>query len=347
MKIDLFPPLSIYEIGQRTNQEDAIAQWNSQLFVLCDGMGGHEKGEVASQTVSTSLVEWFNTNSILSLSDEQLREALDYAYSQLDEKDNGELKKMGTTFTLLFFDNQGVTAAHIGDSRIYHVRPGVGVLYQSRDHSLVFDLFQTGEISYEEMATHPQKNIITRAMTPGLENRTHPDIIHITDVQQGDYFYICSDGMLEQMDNDELVSLFSLSVSNEEKRQQLISATVQNKDNHTAWIIQIKNVIKETGDEELVNEESTARCNAVNLIPKKVQEIAEAVSETELTEEDDVVVVSDVSQPSIKKKVFWTKLLVMLIVLLVVLFTVWHFFGNDTEQEGHSKYHEHYDEIIK
>ena len=94
MKIDLFPPLSIYEIGQRTNQEDAIAQWNSQLFVLCDGMGGHEKGEVASQTVSTSLVEWFNTNSILSLSDEQLREALEYAYSQLDKKDNGELKKM-------------------------------------------------------------------------------------------------------------------------------------------------------------------------------------------------------------------------------------------------------------
>ena len=51
MKISLYPPLSIHEIGQRPNQEDSIIQWNNRLFVLCDGMGGHEKGEVASQTV--------------------------------------------------------------------------------------------------------------------------------------------------------------------------------------------------------------------------------------------------------------------------------------------------------
>ena len=76
---------------------------------------------------------------------------------------------MGTTLTLLYFACNGVTAAHIGDSRIYHIRPNVGLLYQSRDHSLVYDLFQAGEISYEEMATFPQKNVITRAMSPGEE----------------------------------------------------------------------------------------------------------------------------------------------------------------------------------
>lgn len=62
MKNSLYPPLSIHEIGQRTNQEDAIAQWDNRLFVLCDGMGGHEKGEVASQTVCQSLVKWFDNN---------------------------------------------------------------------------------------------------------------------------------------------------------------------------------------------------------------------------------------------------------------------------------------------
>ena len=81
MKIELYPPLSIYELGQRTNQEDAITQWDNRLFVLCDGMGGHEKGEVASQTVCQALCEWFALNTASSITDDQLKEALEYAYS--------------------------------------------------------------------------------------------------------------------------------------------------------------------------------------------------------------------------------------------------------------------------
>ena len=240
MKISLYPPLSIHEIGQRPNQEDSLAQWDNRLFVLCDGMGGHEKGEVASQTVCQSIVDWYNSRAIHPLGKPQIEDALAYAYARLDEKDDGEFKKMGTTLTLLYIGSEGVVAAHIGDSRIYHIRPGVGVLYQSRDHSLVFDLFQAGEISYEEMQNFTQKNVITRAMTPGLENRHRADIIHITDIQSGDYFYMCSDGMLEQMSNDELLTLLSSEATDEEKRKQLIKATVNNQDNHSAWFIHIK-----------------------------------------------------------------------------------------------------------
>lgn len=345
MKIELFPPLSIFEIGQRANQEDAIAQWDNRLFVLCDGMGGHEKGEVASQTACQSLVNWFGEYiKDDTFTDDQLREALEYAYTELDKYDDGSLKKMGTTLTLLYIHNKGVTAAHIGDSRIYHVRPGVGVLYQSRDHSLVFDLFQAGEISYEEMATHPQKNIITRAMTPGEGNRTHPDIIHITDVQPGDYFYSCSDGMLEQMSNDELVTIFSSNTTDEEKRQLLINATVQNKDNHSAWLIRVKEVVKENADEALINEEPTARCNAINFMPKKVQEaVEEDVTEVQEALEDDVVVVSETPKQIIRKKVPLLHLVLALIVLLAVLFAAWHFFTDngdeDQEEEQHSEYY--------
>lgn len=344
MKIELFPPLSIFEIGQRANQEDAIVQWDNRLFVLCDGMGGHEKGEVASQTVCQSLVKWFGEYiKDDTFTDDQLCDALEYAYTELDKYDDGSLKKMGTTLTLLYIHNKGVTAAHIGDSRIYHVRPGVGVLYQSRDHSLVFDLFQAGEISYEEMATHPQKNIITRAMTPGESNRTHPDIIHITDVQPGDYFYSCSDGMLEQMSNDELVTVFSSNTTDEEKRQLLINATVQNKDNHSAWLIRVKEVVKENADEALINEEPTARCNAINFMPKKVQEaVEEDVTEVQEALEDDVVVVSETPKQIIRKKVSLLHLILALIVLLAVLFAAWYFFtdaGNEDQEEQHSEYY--------
>ena len=298
MKIEIFPPLSIHEIGQRNNQEDALwplqATAADRLFVLCDGMGGHEKGEVASQTVCQSLGKWLSehVNPDVPFTDDRLREALEYAYQQLDKYADDSPKQMGTTLTLLYIGTNGVTAAHIGDSRIYHIRPfsspfggkatgrravlGNGregaVLYQSRDHSLVFDLFQAGEITYEEMATYPQKSIITRAMTPGADNRMRPDIIHITDIQPNDYFYLCSDGMLEQMGNDELVNILSAKETDESKRQQLVTATIGNQDNHTAWLIHVKEVIKDECDEQLFNEEPTARCNVINIIPQIVEE---------------------------------------------------------------------------
>ena len=289
MKISLYPPLSIHEIGQRPNQEDSIIQWNNRLFVLCDGMGGHEKGEVASQTVCQSLATWFeqNVNPDEPSADDQLREGLDYAYQQLDKYADGNPKQMGTTLTLLYIHKQGVTAAHIGDSRIYHIRPKVGVLYQSRDHSLAFDLFQSGEISYEEMMNFNQKNVITRAMTPDEDNRYRPDIIHITDIQPDDYIYMCSDGMLEQMSNDELVSILSSDMTDEEIRQQLITATIQNQDNHSAWILHVKYIIKEEGDEKLVNEESTSCFNVINIIPQIMAEKENA---------NDVVIVKRVEK---------------------------------------------------
>jgi protein phosphatase len=245
-------------------------------------MGGHEKGEVASQTVCHSLVRWFEENCKDDyFSDDQLHVALEQAYSELDRFDNASLRKMGTTFTLLFIHGEGVTAAHMGDSRIYHIRPNVGILYQSRDHSLAFDLFQSGEISYDEMKNYAQKNIVTRAMTPGEDNRMRPDIIHITDIQPDDYFYMCTDGMLEQMNNNELLTLLSSDVSDEKKYQHLIAATAYNQDNHSAWLIHFNDVSREDGDEQIINEEPTARCNAINFFQQRQEE------------DDDVVIVEN------------------------------------------------------
>ena len=283
MKIELYPPLSIHEIGLRENQEDSIIQWDNRLFVLCDGMGGHEKGEVASQLVCQSLVTWFENNIKPEklFSDDQLREAIEYAYTELDKYADGNPRQMGTTLTLLYIGSKGITAAHMGDSRIYHIRPEVGVLYQSRDHSLVFDLFQAGEITYDEMSTYPQKNMVTRAMMPGEDNRMRPDIIHIIDIKSEDYFYMCSDGMMEKMTNNVLLALFSADMDDKMKVGQLKMATNQNFDNHTAWIIHIKDVIKEDNDDQFENEERTSRINAINILPHPVYD----------AEYDDVVIV--------------------------------------------------------
>jgi protein phosphatase len=99
MKIELFQPLYIHEIGTRDNQEDALWPKNptidDRLFVLCDGMGGHEHGEVASQTVTQALGKWFaeHVDATSPLSDDQLRDAIEYAYTQLDSYADGSIDK--------------------------------------------------------------------------------------------------------------------------------------------------------------------------------------------------------------------------------------------------------------
>ena len=276
MKIKILQPQAIHELGQRGNQEDSIypvlgaATTDDCLFVLCDGMGGHSKGEVASGTVCEAIGHYFreNVNPGDVMRDESFYKALEYAYRQLDIKDDNSSKKMGTTLTFLYFHRGGCTAAHIGDSRVYHLRPATDtILYKSRDHSLVYELYQAGEISFDDMKTHPQKNVITRAMQPGEEARVKPDIVHITDIKPDDYFYICSDGMLEEMEDDELLSILNNNESDEEKRQQLIEATKNNKDNHSAYLIHIAEVVGEMSDSRLLNDEQTSHWNAVNIRP--------------------------------------------------------------------------------
>ncbi|MBO7112424.1 MAG: serine/threonine-protein phosphatase [Bacteroidaceae bacterium] len=256
MKYVLSTPLSIHELGQRTNQEDSLYPQAASLtasqrfFILCDGMGGHESGEVASSTVCDSMGSYLSRHLAAGepFSNQMFENALSAAYTGLDSKDQPDaVKKMGTTMTFLMFHESGVTAAHMGDSRIYQFRPGIEEpLYKSRDHSLVNDLIMLGELTQEEARTSRNKNVITRAMQPGVDNRAKADITLLTDVKPGDWFYMCSDGMLEQMDDTELGSILTdSSLTAEQKRDQLISKTSGNRDNHTAFIIQVLDVTED------------------------------------------------------------------------------------------------------
>lgn len=247
---------NLQELGQRTNQEDSLfpalgkSTSDDRFFVLCDGMGGHEKGEVASATVCETL-----SRVILSawhpgevLSDELFLQALSAAYDALDAKDNGEESKMGTTLTFLCLHASGATVAHIGDSRIYQLRPAsknspARIVFRTQDHSLVNDLVKIGEITEEEAKHHPQKNVITRAMQPCQEHRAKADIAHLTDILPGDYFYMCSDGMLEEASDENILNIITKpNATDEQKLEMLRNVTEENKDNHTAHLIHIDGV---------------------------------------------------------------------------------------------------------
>lgn len=260
MEFQLHQPQAINELGNRSNQEDAIypvmgeASADQRVFVVCDGMGGLDKGEVASEAVSKALGEMAKAicDVVPKFSDDDFRQCLAKAYNALDAADTKREATMGTTMTFLCFHDGGCLVAHIGDSRVYHLRPSLGpengVLFRTRDDSLVQQMYENGEITYEEMRTSPKKNIILKGMQPHQMVRTTATLTHITDVKPGDYFYLCTDGMLEKMDDRELVGILSGSESDELKRQRLIEATATNSDNHSAYLIQVKEVGEGTAE---------------------------------------------------------------------------------------------------
>lgn len=249
---------NIWELGQRARQEDSIfppygkITAEDRLFVLCDGMGGHDAGDIASSTVAEAMghaILAHVPNAEGPFTDDQFREALSEAFDALDSKDNGAAKKMGTTMTFLKFHSGGCTIAHIGDSRVYHIRSGATaaetrILFQTTDHSLVNDLVRVGELTPEEAKTSPHKNVITRAMQPNMERRPKADIYHTSDLAAGDYFLMCSDGILEQMEDENLQYIFSEKTGDlAQKADMLIRVTEQNHDNHTAVLVRIDEVI--------------------------------------------------------------------------------------------------------
>lgn len=251
---------SIWEFGQRIDkdgnphQEDSIYPHHQEanpaadrVFILCDGMGGLDAGEVASAAVCETMAQnlhQITTDETFVCTPDNIKAALDAAYAVLD--DVGKGSKMGTTMTCLVLHSGGASIAHIGDSRVYHVRPGqdadtTQILFETYDHSLVNDLVKIGEITPEEARTHPRRNILTRAMQPGEDNRCSADIAPtITDIKAGDYFFLCSDGILEGMDDNTIKYLFSKKTGDIDNKTRIVrEATKHNKDNHSALIVHI------------------------------------------------------------------------------------------------------------
>ena len=274
---------SIMEYGQRKDssgmphQEDCIfpeqgkLKDSDRLFILCDGMGGHDAGEVASATVCDAMSREIlgDSNSEKGVFTRELFDkAIDAAFNELDIKDNGAEKKMGTTMTLVKLHEGGAFMAHMGDSRIYHIRSGANgddtkIIYESSDHSLVNDLIKVGELTRQEARNSKQKNVITRAMQPNLDNRPKSEIHETSDIRPGDYIYMCSDGMLEQADMEDGTSIRNVfskaGGSDTDKIKILRKVTEDNQDNHSAIIIHITDVIDDKMESKDGNPEDSGQ----------------------------------------------------------------------------------------
>ena len=214
------------DVGQRrTNNQDYANQYKNKagksMVFLADGMGGHRAGNIASEMAVTDLgAAWVATEiSTINEVREWFAEYLEKENQQIHRiGQDEEHKGMGTTLeAVAVIDNQ-VLFAHVGDSRIGLVRNGEYHQLTS-DHSLVNALLKAGQITEEEAAHHPQRNIITQSI--GQKDELQPDFGMVT-VEAGDFIVINSDGLTNMISGDEIRDIVVSDLSVEEKAKTLV-----------------------------------------------------------------------------------------------------------------------------
>ena len=186
---------------RRRNEDNYVVA--PPLFAVADGMGGAQAGEVASKLAASALEGGDSdglegTTRIDALIQEANRRIFDRAST--DPTASG----MGTTMTVALVDGMTVAIGHVGDSRAYLVR-GEHMEQLTDDHSLVNELVKTGKLSEEEAQVHPQRSVITRAVG------TDPDVDvdgFTIEAEEGDVFLICSDGLSDMVEDEEILELF-------------------------------------------------------------------------------------------------------------------------------------------
>jgi serine/threonine protein phosphatase PrpC len=224
------------DVGRvRTNNEDAVFT-SDRLFAVADGMGGHQGGEVASDTAMRTL-----EGAFIEPTTDGLLEAAHTANDAVLERaaEDPELRGMGTTLVAIapVEGTESIAWINVGDSRLYLLRDG-DLTQISEDHSLVQEAVRAGDLSPEEAQTHPQRNIVTRAL--GID----PDIAidgDQIDAFAGDRYVLCSDGLYDYVDDDRIASTLRRLDDPSEAARELVRLANEGggRDNITVVVVDV------------------------------------------------------------------------------------------------------------
>lgn len=218
----------ISDIGKKRVLNEDYAEYiiseGYSLFIVADGMGGHNAGEVASKLAVDSVIKYFDDNWNSSNAEEVLGKAVKYSNKKVFNysRYSGKLKGMGTTITLALATPLRIYVANVGDSSCFLLKEDK-LIKVTRDHSLVQELLDIGSITEEEATNHPKKNIITRAI--GIYEDVDVDIYTLPNFSV-DKYILCSDGLTNEVTLEE-IAYFLRKYNNEEAAKQLV--TLANK----------------------------------------------------------------------------------------------------------------------
>jgi serine/threonine protein phosphatase PrpC len=220
---------------RRANEDSLLAR--APLFVVADGMGGAQAGEVASRLA----VESFQGGLLDASEPESALAALARdANSRIHELSHSHAEQagMGTTLTAVYVGERDVSIAHVGDSRAYRFRNGE-LLRLTDDHSLVDELLRQGRLTPEEAVEHPQRSVITRALGP--EGAVEVDTRSYS-ARDGDVYLLCSDGLTTMVAEDRLAELLAAHESLRDKGEALIAAANEagGRDNITVVLLRLE-----------------------------------------------------------------------------------------------------------
>lgn len=205
--------VSVYGLSDiglvRHNNEDVWAQLsNERFYVLADGMGGHQAGEIAAREAVDHLCSSFKQRMTL-IDRRNLREVRQVVFEVIQSVNqivyrlgmtHEELKGMGTTLCCLLLHEEGVIYGHVGDSRIYRLR-GTELIQLTRDDSLLRELIDLGQLNQNQVDTFIYKNIITKAI--GTEPFIEPTV-QVDTLLAGDVFLMCTDGLTDLLNQEEI-----------------------------------------------------------------------------------------------------------------------------------------------
>lgn len=231
---------------RRQNQDTYLIQQldrNTLLCVVCDGMGGAKSGNIASSLAAEVFVQEISRswkpNMDREKTDQMLRGAVKLAnFTVFDQAQQfEEFDGMGTTLVAVLVRGKTVTTVNVGDSRAYGIDAD-GIHQITTDHSLVQLMVQRGEITPEQARSYPGKNLITRAI--GTEPTVECDIFH-REAARGDFLLLCSDGLSNMMDEQEMLFEVVHGVKKEHCCQRLLNIAKNRgaPDNVTSVLIMI------------------------------------------------------------------------------------------------------------
>jgi PPM family protein phosphatase len=323
---------------RRANEDSVYAR--APLFVVADGMGGAQAGEVASRMAVETMARGLPDGD--GPPEERLADRVQEANAAIHEvsRRNAEQAGMGTTTTAAYVGEDEAAIAHVGDSRAYLFRDGE-MRRLTDDHSLVEEFRRQGKLTEEEARDHPQKSIITRALGPEpfveVDRQTLP-------LRDGDVLLLCSDGLTTMISEDAVRDLLAGGDSLEAVGKSLVDAANEagGRDNVTVVLVRVEQVDGAAGARAT---EATEQATGVGETAPKTEAVRAAVATAEREEEARPVVVPRrprprVAPPPRRRRVLpnWAKRTIVAVVLLVPLgLGLWiasqtvYFIGTDDE----------------
>lgn len=227
----------------RQNNEDSCKLLKDQrFFVLADGMGGHQAGEVASKETVDLLCGLFqerfdSSSNSLAQTEQFIKETIQEVNTTIYRmsREHAELRGMGTTVCCILFHPEGLIYGHVGDSRIYRFRQGQ-LEQLTQDHSLLRELIDLGQLSEQQAEDFLYKNIITKAI--GTESCVEPSVTH-TSLEAGDMILMCTDGLSDLVGFEEIQKIMN-QYSEEEITKLLVKKAKQKGGHDNITVILVK-----------------------------------------------------------------------------------------------------------